>query len=103
VLEYNVSEETINELCDKLLQQITNENMTKREIAYEIYRWVRNSIDYSGDSDKSDWLAEAYRGMTKKYGDCFTYFCVSKAILTRAGIDNLELTRVGGRTSTSGI
>jgi hypothetical protein len=98
VLEYNVSEETINELCDKLLQQITNENMTKREIAYEIYRWVRNSIDYSGDSDKSDWLAEAYRGMTKKYGDCFTYFCVSKAILTRAGIDNLELTRVGGRT-----
>lgn len=95
---FDVSEETVNELCDELLQQITNANMTKREIAYEIYRWVRNHIDYSGDSDKSDWLAEAYRGMTKKYGDCFTYFCVSKAMLSRAGIDNMEVRRVGGRT-----
>lgn len=95
---FDVSEETVNELCDELLQQITNTNMTKREIAYEIYRWVRNHIDYSGDSDKSDWLAEAYRGMTKKYGDCFTYFCVSKAMLSRAGIDNMEVRRVGGRT-----
>ncbi len=98
VMVFEVSEETVNELCDELLQQITGQNMTKREIAYEIYRWVRGHIDYSGDSDKSDWLAEAYRGMTKKYGDCFTYFAVSKAMLTRAGIDNMEVRRVGGRT-----
>ncbi len=95
---FDVSEDTVNELCDELLQQITNQSMNKREIAYEIYRWVRSHIDYSGDSDKSDWLAEAYRGMTKRYGDCFTYFSVSQALLTRAGIDNMEVRRVGGRT-----
>lgn len=92
------NEETVNELCDEILQQITSQNMTKREIAYEIYKWVRNHIDYSGDSDKSDWLAEAYRGMNKRYGDCFTYFSVSQAMLTRVGIDNIEVRRVGGRT-----
>ncbi len=95
---FNVTEESVNELCDGLLLQITNQNMTKREIAYAIYLWVRGNIDYSGDSDKSDWLAEAYRGMSKRYGDCFTYFAVSQAMLTRAGIDNMEVRRVGGRT-----
>ncbi len=93
-----VNEEAVNEVCDELLQQITNQSMTKREIAYEIYKWVRSNIDYSGDSDKSDWLAEAYRGMTKRFGDCFTYYAISQAMLTRAGIDNMEVRRVGGRT-----
>ncbi len=98
VKKFVANEETVNALCDELLQQITNQNMTKREIAYQIYLWVRGHISYSGDSDKSDWLAEAFRGMTKRSGDCFTYFAVSQAMLSRVGIDNLEVRRINGRT-----
>ena len=72
--------------------------MTNREVAYAIYKWIKQNISYSGDSDKSDWLAEAYRGMTNAVGDCFTYFAVAQALLTRAEIDNMEVNRVGGRT-----
>ncbi len=93
-----VSQEQVNGLCDSILAKITNETMSKKEKARAIYQWSRGNISYTGDSDKSDWLAEAYRGITRKQGDCFTYFSVSKAMLTRVGIDNMDITRVGGRT-----
>ena len=98
VKKFIVTDDMVNKLCDEVLKKITKSSMTKREQAYEIYRWIKRSISYSGDSDKSDWLAEAYRGMTNKNGDCFTYFAVAQAMLTRVGIDNMEVNRVGGRT-----
>lgn len=98
VKKFNASEDSVNELCDEILGEITKSSMTNREIAYAVYQWIKQHIGYSGDSDKSDWMAEAYRGMTNRSGDCFTYFAVAQALLTRAGIDNMEVTRVGGRT-----
>ncbi len=98
VERFVVSEDTVNELCDKILAKITNSSMTKREIAYEIHKWVKRNLSYTGSSDKSDRLAEAYRGIKGKSGDCFTYFAVAKALLTRAGIDNMDVERVGGKT-----
>jgi hypothetical protein len=98
VKKFVVSEDMVNKLCDDTLKKITKSNMTNREVAFAIYKWTKNHISYSGDSDKSDWLAEAYRGMTNGNGDCFTYFAVAQAMLTRAGIDNMEVNRVGGKT-----
>lgn len=93
-----VTEEDLNELADEVLAQIRKDGMTQKEIAKEIYTWTKSHIAYTGDSDKSDWMAEAYRGFEKGVGDCFTYYCVSQALLNRAGISNIGLTRVGGRT-----
>ncbi|MDF2906770.1 MAG: hypothetical protein K0R34_2091 [Herbinix sp.] len=98
VKKFVVTEDLVNEQCDKILNKITKSTMTNREVAYAIYKWIKQHISYSGDSDKSDWLAEAYRGITNVNGDCFTYFAVAQALLTRAGIDNMEVNRVGGRT-----
>lgn len=93
-----VSEDTLNELCDKVLKSIIKDSMTQREKAKAIYTWVKRNVTYTGHSDKSDWMAEAYRGFTDKVGDCFTFFSVSQALLNRVGIDNMMVTRVGGRT-----
>ncbi|MDF2486504.1 MAG: hypothetical protein K0R46_2672 [Herbinix sp.] len=98
VKKFVVTEDMVNELCDDILAQISNSSMTNRETAYAIYRWIKKHIGYSGDSDKSDWLAEAYRAVKNGNGDCFTYFAIAQALLTRAGIDNMEVIRVGGRT-----
>ena len=95
---FKATREVVNAKCDEILAKIVTEAMTKREKAYAIYSWIRQHISYSGDSDKSDWLAEAYRGMTTCSGDCFTYFAAAQALLTRAEIENKEVTRVGGRT-----
>ncbi len=98
VLEFIVTDEMLNEVTDEILAEITTENMTLREKAHAIYKYVKNHVAYTGDSDKSDAKKEAYRGIKKAFGDCFTYYAVSEALLTRAGIDNMRVTRVGGRT-----
>lgn len=98
VLPFDVTDEMLNEKTDKILAKITKEGMTKREIAWEIYKWVKKNVSYTGSSDKSDAKKEAYRGIVNGVGDCFTYYAVSEALLTRAGIDNMRVTRVGGRT-----
>jgi hypothetical protein len=98
VKKFVISEDTVNALCDEVLSQIVNSNMTNREVAYEIYKWIKNHVGYTGSSDKSDWLAEAYRGIENGVGDCFTYYAVAQALLTRADIENMRVTRVGGRT-----
>ena len=98
VAPFIVTEEMINDKVDPVLKDITKEGMTQREIAYEIYKWIKAHIGYTGSSDKSSWMKEAYRGITNGLGDCFTYYAVAEAFLTRAGIDNMRVTRVGGRT-----
>lgn len=98
VLALSVTDDMLYEKVDEVLEKIINDNMTKREIAWEIYKWVKGNIAYIGSSDKSDWKKEAYRGIVNGQGDCFTYYAVSEAFLTRADIDNMLVTRVGGNT-----
>lgn len=93
-----VSSESLNKLADGVLDKIIDENMTLKEKAKKIYTWTKGHIGYTGSSDKSDWMAEAHRGFKNGVGDCFTYFAVSKALLDRAGIPNVDLTRLGGTT-----
>lgn len=98
VQPFIVTEEMLYAKVDPVLDDIVKEGMTKREIAYEIYTWIKSHVGYTGSSDKSSWIKEAYRGIVNGLGDCFTYYAVAEAFLTRAGIDNMRVTRVGGRT-----
>lgn len=93
-----VTDEMLYSKVDPILAKITKDGMTQREIAYEIYKWIKAHVGYTGTSDKSDWMKEAYRGITNGLGDCFTYYAVAEAFLTRAEIENMRVTRVGGRT-----
>lgn len=90
--------ERVNELADDILAEITTSGMSQREKALAIYNYVHNNIKYVGTSDKSSWLVGAYVGFTRGSGDCYNYFACSKALLTRAGIPNVDLTRVGGNS-----
>ena len=70
--------------------------MTMEEKAWEIYKYVNTHVRYWDSSDKKDWRAEAYRGITEGWGDCFTYFSVSQILLTKIGAEILPVERVGG-------
>lgn len=96
---FTVEEAKLYAKVDPILEKITKDDMTQREVAYEIYKWIKDHVAYTGSSDKTDWMKEAYRGIVNGVGDCFTYYAVAEAMLTRAGIDNMRVTRVGGRTS----
>lgn len=90
--------ERVNQLADDILADITTPSMSQREKALAIYNYVHSHIRYVGTSDKSSWLVGAYVGFTRGSGDCYNYFACSKALLTRAGIPNVDLTRVGGNS-----
>lgn len=85
--------------ADDVLGQITSSAMTDREKAWNIYEWVKNNISYIGHSEKTDWISGAYTGFTEKTGDCYIFFATTKALLTRADIPNIDITRVGGKTN----
>ena len=91
--------EGLEEKVAETVANIITSDMTNVEKARAIFDFAHDNIRYTGDSDKSNWEAGAYEGLTKRKGDCFTYYAVSRALLTAVGIDNLEVTRVGGPTS----
>lgn len=81
------------ELADEVLAEITTEDMDAKQKAKKIYKWCRGNIGYVNTSDKSSWIKGAYQGFTERSGDCFVYFSVAKALLTRAGIPNLDVVK----------
>ena len=91
VIEQLYSEDEVYSLCDEVLGTIITDDMSDYDKAHAIYVWVQGNIGYSESTDRDDWLKGAYDGLQNRHGDCYTYFAVSKALLTRAGIKNEDI------------
>lgn len=89
----DVSMESMYALADRVLAQIITDGMTDYEKAEAIYYWTRGSISFISDSQKENWVESAYDGLLYRKGDCYTYACVAKAMLTRVGIPNVDIWR----------
>lgn len=102
-VEEKVSEKVNQGVIDsafvKLYDRIIDDGMTQTEKARAIYDYIRENIAYTGTSDKTDSEQEAYRGITAKGGDSFTYYSVARKLLTMADIDNKGAERVNSHTS----
>ena len=97
---YNFKEDADGYLRNKaqaILDKILTDDMNDMQKAYAIYRWTKRNIGYSGTSNKSDYKIGARDGFVNRSGDCFTYFAVSKVLLTQAGIENVDIVKL--RTS----
>lgn len=93
------TEEEVNRLADAILEQILTDDMTQKEKAEKIYWWVHDNIGYVDSSVKNNWVESAYQGLKQRKGDCYTYAMTSKALLTRAGIKNMEISKIPTKTS----
>ncbi len=91
-----VTKETLMSLIEKKLAPIIGVSMTTEEKARVVYQFVYQSVSYENKSDKSDWVRAAYYGLTSGYGDCFTYFALSKACFEYLGIENMDIQRTVG-------
>ncbi len=85
----------------EVLEEILTPSMSDMEKAFAIYWWSHDHIKYIGTSDKSDWIIGAYDGFTTRQGDCFTFYSVSRALYTYAGIDNLPVQKVKKKPTAS--
>ena len=96
IIERVVSEAEMYRMADEVLAKITTPAMSPLEKVQAIYHWTHDSILYVGSSDKSDWITAACDGFALGRGDCYTYACVAKVLLTRAGIENRDIQKVPG-------
>lgn len=94
VKEYRADEIALYEKVDAILADLITEDMTPREKCKKIYNYIRSVVGYVSTSDKGDWISAAAEGLKKGRGDCYVYFAVSKVMLTRAGIPNLDIERI---------
>lgn len=83
--------EELNAMCDEILASLVSDSMSEREKAHNIYTWVTSSIRYKGNFDMSDWKKGAITALKKRRGNCFAFYSASRALLTRAGLENIEI------------
>ncbi len=93
---YNESE--LNEMLGKIVDGISPEDRTREEICREIYKAVRKALVYTQSSEKGDIKRAAYHALMGGGGDCYSYFALSKLLLERCGIENLDIERAEGYT-----
>ncbi len=93
------TEELVNHMADELLEEITTDSMSQYEAAEAIFNWVHENVGYVDHSPKEDWIKGAYRGLKEHQGDCFVYAMTSKCLLTRAGIENMDIEKIPAKTS----
>lgn len=94
-----VSQGVIDSAFVKLYDRIIDDDMTEKEKMRAIYDYIRENIEYTGTSDKTDLEQEAYRGITNKGGDSFTFYAISRKLLTMADVTNKGAERINSDTS----
>ncbi len=86
---------SVNLYADEILAAITTPGMTDTQKASAIYNWCVGHLRYSTATSHlmGKFLEAAYSGFTSHIGNCYTYYAVASALLTRAGIENIEIQR----------
>lgn len=93
VYEARITEAELWELVDPLIEKLDLLGESRAVQVELIWTYVhkRGTIVYTGSSDKTDWIRGAYDALTKKQGDCYSYYSLSKAFFVRLGIENLDI------------
>lgn len=89
--------EEVNALADAVLASIITPEMSDRDKAWAIYTYIRRNVGYTEYPEKGDWVRAAYEGLAKRQGDCYVYASTAKALLTRAGIKNMDIAKIPTR------
>ena len=89
-----VDPEELDKLADSVLDSIIKDEMSDKEKLKAIFQWTKRRISYTGSRYKENWMWAAVQGIKKGSGDCFTYYGTARALLTRAGFENLCITRI---------
>lgn len=88
------TEETVNEMADKILADIITDGMTQLQQARAVFDWVVKNITYSETAGIDDVLSAAYKGMYYHVGDCTVKQKTAEVMLNRLGIKNMEIEKI---------
>lgn len=99
VIVEDVERSAVEDYAREALNKIITDGMTRDQQIFAVYKYTKSSVAYVGSSDKSSIMRGAYEGFTKGQGDCYTYYAMNVVMLNLLGIENLEVTRVGGTSN----
>jgi len=89
--------ERIDEALEAIRSDIRKEEVTQLDMVRGIHIWVKRFLEYSGTrSDPTHDYEGAYRALRDRRGNCFTFYSLSAVLLTRAGIENMQIDRIPG-------
>ncbi len=83
----------LDRMCDDILSGIVTPEMSDRDKANKIFGWIRSNLRYVSGESGTDWVKEAIDGIRSGRGECYTYYAVSQALLTRCGMDCIQVIR----------
>ena len=78
-------------LAEKVMSSLWRDSDV--ETARAIFSWVHSNISYLTINEYMTYEEAAYRGFTRRTGDCYVYFSCAKMLLDCAGIPNLMVER----------
>ncbi len=84
---------TAESVADSVLKSITKTGWSDEKKARAIYDYTKRHCSYVDADSHSDWRSSGLSGIRYGAGDCFTYYAVSRLLLSRAGIPNLTVER----------
>lgn len=87
---------SLDQMADSILASIIHPSWSDKAKAEAIYRYVRRNYSYVDSNDHASWENSALYGLRYKSGNCFVFYSVSRLLLTRAGIPNIEVKRSAG-------
>ena len=93
-----VTDADVKAMARSVVSQIITKDMVTAEKLKAVFDYVRGHVHYTGTSNKNDWRQEAIRGNNEGRGDCFTVYCLSRALLDELKIPYMSVTRKGGST-----
>lgn len=89
---HDVAQAVVISLARDILSRFTTSRMDDMDVAYAIYRWVKNNIHYIPSTGEDvTWTGAAYDAFQTRSGDAFSSYAVTRALLTAAGISNREI------------
>jgi len=84
---------------EEIFTRIMREDMSQVQQARAIFDWVGANVGYAADIRRISVYDGAYQALRNRRGDCFTFWAISELMLTRAGIPNMRVDRIGGRNN----
>ena len=80
-------------VADMVLDSLIKDSWSNERKARAIYHYVKTNCSFTHSGSHTNWRSVAVNGLRYKSGDCFTYYAMSRLLLTRAGLPNIMVRR----------
>jgi hypothetical protein len=83
----------VDKYADSILKRITKSSWSDVAKCKAIYSYIGAHMRYVDYNGGASWESAALRALRYQSGNCYAYYGLARALLTRAGIPNIMITR----------